>query len=165
MSVKTLAVRLRVPVEATWEAFARLQVFTDNGSGTVDTADPLLAEPVQLFPNAWRPRGIGADPIGAVPIGHGQPETARQKGIGAHPIGSIPIGSGMAIRPVEVRVVEGFGLYKFAARAVDEAGNSQSAELVEMEKLVSGANPPPLARMDYASFDEVDDQVTFDLGL
>jgi len=165
MSVKAMAVILRVPIEASWKHSARLQVFTDSGSGTVDTNDPLLADPVEVFPNAVRPRGIGADPIGAVPIGHGRPATARRKGIGAHPLGSIPIGSGLAVRPVAVMVAEGYGTYKFAAQAVDEAGNAQSAALVEFEEFVSGEAPPPLARLDYASFNAGTDQVTFDLAL
>lgn len=153
---------LTVPVEASWPADATIEVFSDRGGGSIDYTNPLLRRRLNTLRNVVAPQGIGADPIGALPIGHGKAAAVRNvRGLGALPIGAGPIGADLETVEVAVEVGQGCGTYKFAARAVDGAGNKQSGAGNEFEHWVSGEDPPHLEALAVESYHAGNDQFTF----
>ena len=161
----SMPVTVRVPVDQSWRAGDTLQVYCDQGSGTIDFTRPLLNPRFDMFPGTFEERGYGGEPYGAVPYGGGAPTTKRGGGYGDQAYGSVPYGGGTAHVDVRVFVGQGFGSYKFAAETFDRAGNVQSGAPVEFSQLVSGGDPPPLRRFDFGSFASVTDQVTFNVAV
>jgi len=159
-----LEVTLRVPVQAGWRASDRLQVFSDVGSGSLDADNPLLTCPLAMFPNDVRSDvthgGWGADPWGSVPWGGVEPVSPFSGGWGADPWGSVPWGGAKPFIEVRVWIGEDFADYKFAAQAIDGAGNVQGS-LVEFTHLVSGENPHTLKSFALDSYDAETDTITF----
>lgn len=156
---------LTVPLVAGWDAEASLEVFTNQGSGAVDYDAPLLSVPLATLATVIQPAGVGADPIGAMPIGHGKAHAAGEHlGVGAIPIGDGPIGSSIEVIEVEVMVEQGFGTYKFAARVLDAAGNAQEDPPAEFELFVSGEDPPTPSGLRVEAYDDETDQCTFSVA-
>ena len=156
------AVKLRVPYPDQADAGDALQIYTDFGSGTVDTGKPLLATPLQLFPGRKkRFEGIGTEVIGVNAVG-GLASPPLRSGIGNEIIGQTPVGAGEPFLDVVVLIPPGFGKYKFAAELVDENGNKQAAALPEVQAMVSSIDPPTVKSFSFGSYDGVTDTVTLD---
>ena len=155
---------LRVPIDDGWDAGTRLQVYADFGSGTVDTDTPLLARPFEVFPGQHALRGHGEQPYGRGRVGDGK--AARPvTGVGRAIYGRTPYGSAPPFVEVPVNVPAAFGQWKFAVKAVDGAGNAQSAGLNEIEAVVSGTEPPPVKSFALHSIHLITGQATFDFTL
>ncbi len=153
---------LTVPLDDAWDAASSLEVFTDQGGGVIDYNTPLLRVPLATLVKIVEPLGVGADPVGALPIGHGLAEAeAESMGVGSLPIGEGPIGTSLAVIEVEARVEQGVGFYKFAARVVDKAGNIQEDAPTEFSHWVSGEEPPAPTKFFVEAYDVPSDQFTF----
>ena len=156
------AITLRVPIHADWDAGDRVQVFTDFGTGTVDLTKPLLARPVDVFPGRHRARGLGFQPVGRGRVKGGR-ASRPHRGIRTTRVGRTPVGNAEPFVALTVNVPAAFGQWKFAVRVVDAFQNVQAGGAQEISAIVSGTDPSPLRRLEYAGYDNVNDQVTFTL--
>ena len=145
-------VRILIPVAPEWAGGERLQVYTDFGDGSIDLTRPLLADPVEVVPGGLEPGGYGVDAYGDAPYGHGGAEATAGGGYGLSPYGDAPYGMGEVVVEVFVPVRAAYGVWKFAAQAVDRAGNEQSGGLVEVSEVVSATDPPRLDTFGLASY-------------
>ena len=154
-------ITLRVPIADTWDAGDRLQVYTNFGSGAIDTDRPLLSRPAEIFPGKWPAKGYGRQPYGRGR--HGDHRAGRRRG-GLEPTTYCRTAYGRtpATMTVKVEVPADFGMYKFAATVVDRFGTVQEGSLQEIETIVSGAEPAPLKSFARAGYDGQTDIVTFD---
>lgn len=155
-----IAVTLQIPIEDTWRAGTRIQVYTDWGSGEIDTDRPLLARPVEVFPGQAAQRGVGDDAADLVGTAGGPRQPATNT-LASEICGVTPLCEGTAFVEVTVYVPQVYGLWLFGAQAVDEAGNPQDGALTELTELVYGTDPAPLQSFAYDSYDGETDQVTF----
>jgi hypothetical protein len=158
-------VALTIELDAAWAAAGAVQVFTNQGSGDVDTSKPLLGRARPIRKLVTEPRGLGRDPLGGGALGGGATGRADKLGLGEIPLGRGPLGGEVEVVTVEVAVDPGFGYYKFAARAVDPAGNAQGAAVVESDHFISSEDPPELTGLTFVSHDDGTDQCTFGFTL
>jgi hypothetical protein len=141
---------LQVPIDDSYDAGDTLQVFTDFGSGTVDTSKPLLAKTLAMFPTKHPAAGVGRTPVGVGRLGDMRP--ARPvRGIGAARTGRTPLGTAPVYLAVNVEVPAAFGKWKFAARITDRFGVVQGGALQTFESMVSGIEPPALEALTFQS--------------
>lgn len=168
MSLRGQRVDLRVEVDPTWRATDRIQVYTDRGTGTVDANVGLLRAPQRIFPDDQRDGvahlGYGEEPYGKVPYSHERGVTGRDHGYGQDRYGEVGYGETVRVVIVAVDIPQAYGNWKFAAEAVDGAGNVQGA-LVEFTQFVSGEDPPPLASFAFSSYNGGSDKVLFSFTL
>jgi hypothetical protein len=162
-----MPVNLRVPIQSGWRWGTTLQIFTDQGDGSIDTGAPLLAVRALAFPNVTLSKGYGYGRYGHRPYGRLPPLAPHKRGYGRHPYGHSPNGYGYGAAYVEVPVYvdQGFGPYKFAAKAYDEGGNAQAGALVEFTEFVSGEDPEPLSAFAYSAYDGPSDRITCEYTL
>lgn len=153
-------VLLRVEIEDTWDAGDRLQVYTDQGSGTIDLNKPLLKRPLEIFPGQQAGQPYGRQPYA---VGrHGDNLASRPpNGIAGTIYGTTPHGGALVAIEVAVEVAPAFGKWKFAAQVMDGHGNVQTAALQELSAMVSGTDPAPPAEFALVSYDAPSDRVTF----
>ena len=155
-------VTLRVPIPGGWDAGGRVQVYTDSGSGTVDTSKPLLARAVEVFPGAVASRGFGITAFGSAQFGDNKPSRPHVAVFGRELFGKTPFCNPEPFVLVGVDVPAAFGKWKFAVEAVDRFGNTQSGGVQEIEAMVSGTEPPPLKSFAVNGYDDPTDRLTFD---
>lgn len=160
-----VAVQLRVKLADTWEVGDKVQVYTDYGTGTVDTDNPLLPEPIEMFPGDEPERGLGEGALGEGSLGGVGPPLHYPGGLGETPLGEVPLGDDEPYITVTAYVPDAFGTWKFAAGAVDEAGNVQGDALEEIEAFVSGEDPPALTVFAFAGYDDDTDKATFSFAM
>lgn len=164
MSLRKLRVRLRVQLDDAWRAQDRLQVYTDWGDGTVDAAKPLLSRSIRSFPMDIRRTvhhaGYGLEPYGMTPYGGDLATPVLNSGYGFDPYGEVAYGETARYLWVDVLVPQAHGSWKFAAQAIDGAGNEQGA-LQDFIRFLSGDDPAPLGSFSYDSYDSGTDVVTF----
>lgn len=161
--MRNLPVTVRVPIDSTWRAGCTLQLYTDDGGGTIDPAAPLLPVRAEVFPGAVPLEGAGLDRAGYGPAGGVGPPHNKAGGAGFGRAGFGPAGMSDDHAEVAVLVNQGFGDYKFAAEVFDEAGNAQGGALVEISQLVSGDEPDAVTGFAFSSYDDGTDRVTFAL--
>lgn len=154
-------VQLRVKLDPAWRVGDGVQVYTNYGSGEIDTDRPLLHEPAEVFPGQLRSRGLGRGRLGEGSIGGAKPTAFHKGGLGFMPLGIGPLGGSEPYVTITVYVDDAFGVWKFAAQAVDEAGNIQGDALEEIEALVSGEDPPALLAFTFSEYDDVNDKAQF----
>lgn len=154
--------KLRVPYPAPADAGDALQIYTDRGTGTVDTTKGLLQAPAGLFPGVLqRFGGFGSEVFGESDAETGFALPPAPLGFGSETFGDTPFGDALAYREVAVHVPPSFGVHKFNARLVDEAGNPQGDAMPLGEFMVSSEEPPSLKSFAFDSYNDVDDVVTF----
>lgn len=156
-----VAVQLRVKLDSTWRVGDRLQVYTNFGSGAIDTDNPLLPEPVEILPGVERFAGLGGGHLGSGALGESRAPTLHTGGLGNMPLGQGELGGSEPHVTVTVYVDDAFGVWIFAAGSVDEAGNLQEDALEEIEALVSGEEPPALTAFTFSEHDDVNDKAKF----
>ena len=154
--------KLRVPYPSPADAGDAVQLYTDRGTGTVDTTKPLLQAPAELFPAGLR----RFDGFGSEVFGESVPETGfalppAPLGFGSEIFGETPFGDALAYREVTVQIPPAFGVHQFKSRMLDEAGNPQGDALPLGEFLVSSEQPPSLKSFAFDSYDSGSDRVTF----
>lgn len=157
---RRVPVTLRVNVDATWLHGTRVQVYTDWGTGTIDTSKPLLNRPLDPYARKPRPGGLGANRLGEVPLGAA---AAYLGGDGPmqHALGSVSLDSAVQSFEVTVHVPDACAAWKFAAQALDEGGNAQGAALDELTAYVSGREPRPVTGLTLSGYDGGTDKLTF----
>lgn len=152
-----------MPVDATWEAGTRIQVYEDRGTGTVDYTRPLLGRPLEVFPGQVAATVLLARRVSDGTLGDGRP-LRRQGGLGER-----SSAGGLALIPppsyvdVTVSVRTGYGMRKFGVKAFNAAGIPQGTAAVELEHFVSGTDPRPVERFAFDSFDGGTRRVRFTL--
>jgi len=155
-------VKIRVPVPAEADAGDRVQVFTDFGTGTIDTSRPLLKHPKAVFRGARkRFGGHGTESYGESAYGLGRQGPDPGPGHGSEIYGVTPYGVPVETIEVTVSVPPAYGLHKFSARMLDAMGNLQGAALPEVTVFVSSVQPPGLRSFAFASFDSGARTATF----
>jgi len=149
----TVPVRLRIPIASDWRFDHTIQVYTDQGTGVLDTDNPLLSQPLRSFGDVDEPLPWTENAWGSVPWGNHVPRLDNTGGWGEWPWGEEPNGwcLGGDFCEGTVYVDQGFGDYKFAAKAIDGAGNAQAGALVEFTERVSGEHPEPLSAFAFDS--------------
>lgn len=162
-----VSVNLRIPVDDSWRAGDTLQVYTDFGTGTIDTDQPLLPRRIAAFTEKRAELGYGEFDIHAVPYGLERAPSQRSGGYGDQPYGDgvDGYGGGQPYVEVTVEVDETFGAWKFAAEVADAAGNVQADALTEITHLVSGEDPDPADSFAFNSYDSGNDQCVFDVSV
>lgn len=156
-----MPLRLSVPVEDEWRGRDTVQVFTDQGDGTVDGASPILAKALEAFGNVSVVRGWGRNPWGRESWGSLRPVVSDRRSWGRGPWGIGGWGESPASVEVLVFVNEGHGDYLFTVKAIDEAGNEQDETPIDYVHHVAGTDPVPLDSFAFASF--AADVVTFNV--
>jgi len=159
------AVAIRVPYPADADAGDALQAYTDFGSGTVDTTQPLLQGPAELFARGvLRSAGLGSEVRGETVPESTLAQPRRAPGLGNEVLGETPCGETPSFQEITVQVPPAFGKHKFAMQMVDEAGNPQGAVLAEVQTWVSSEEPPELSDFAFESYDAGTDRLTFSLA-
>ena len=146
-----LLLEVKIPIHASWKPGDTLQLYTDEGDGSVDTTKPLLATPVPVFPNQERVLGYGAGPYGAGPYGDdtGQPQGGAG-GYGDVPYGDGPYGDSVAYVSVWVEVTNVFATWLFTAEVTSGAGTVQTDSLVDVTVQLDGEDPEPPASFAFS---------------
>lgn len=157
---------VRVAVDSAWKFGTTVQIYTDEGDGSVDYTAPLLHRRAEVFPNVERPGGWGKDVWGHGSWGRTKPTPPNHGGWGQQSWGHDVNGWGYGDAYVEVPVLvrQAFGYWKFGVKAYDESGNVQSGAN-ESSQMVCGQDPPPLSTFTVNSYDDVNDQMVFDFTL
>ena len=158
-----MPIRLRFAAQDTWTPLDTFQVFTDNGTGSIDTDAPLLAARRSMFPASEELLGYGEEPYSETTYGGTSAVYAANGGYGDQPYAEEIDGYGYGTPYVECTVLcqQGFGTWKFAAQAWNAAGKVQSDALVEFSQFVSGEEPLPLSRFAFSGYDGETDRITF----
>lgn len=152
---------LRVPIDDAWDAGDRIQLYTDRGTGTVDTTDPLLVRPQEIFPGEIAARGYGVHPYGVGRAGDfkaSRPSCGIETGV----YGVTPYGTAPPFVEIEVDLPAAHGAWKFAIEVIDRDGTVQAGALSEIQMVVSGTEPSPLSAFAFNNYNAGSDQVTFD---
>jgi hypothetical protein len=161
-----MTIRLRIPIDPSWRAADRVQVYSDFGSGTVDTDRPLLNPARRLFPDDPRDANNGGSIAqnGLCRMALSRRPARRPQGMKKRsPLEASLAGTTRYVF-MDVVVPAGYGMWKFAAEAADGAGNPQGG-LNEFQQFVSGEDPPPLSSFAFDSYDDVNDVVSFSFSL
>lgn len=153
---------LRVDIDPAWREGTTLQVYTNEGSGAVDTGSPLLAKRFEVFPGQPAHKGVGEDPTDLVGVRPG-PILPRTAEFGDEVIGVTPLADGVPTIDVPVRVPQDYGSWDFAVEAYDEAGNAQQAALSESSAIVYGTDPNPVRSFALLDYVGGSDQVRFNV--
>lgn len=152
-------VSLLVEIDPDWTAGARLQLYTDQGTGTVDDATGLLRRPVEVWPGFRPTRGFGLDPFARREVFTGRPPTRR--GCFNAPFAQYPFCQEPGFRRLEVTIPAAYANWMFAAEATDLVGNAQDAALNDSTAMVSGTEPPAVHSFAFYSWDNANSQITF----
>jgi len=145
-------VTIRVLIPEGADVGDAVQVYTDNGTGTVDLNAPLLARAARIVPAAGkRSGGYGSVPYGRARYGSQKLAPQRQASLATTTFGRGAYGRTPDFLEVTVPVLPGFGTRKFAARLVDEEGNAQGAAAPETAVLLSSIEPPTMRSFAFDS--------------
>ena len=153
-------VTIRVPIDESWDAGTRIQVFTDAGTGTVDENNPLLARARDVFPAGRRSEGYGLQPYGLGGYGLNTPDPKRSGGFGEPVYEEGPYGDSQARVELTVKIPPAFGKWIFAVKTVDAQGNVQTDPALQISRIVSATEPPTVTDLAFVSYDAVNDRVT-----
>ena len=157
-------ITLQVPIEDDWDAGTRLQVYSNGGSGAIDTAAPLLPRAKDVFPKALSAAGYGNQVYGVGEYGRNLPDRRANGGYGDQQFGQIDYGDSQPYVEVTCYLPATFGVWKFAVEAIDAEGNVQAGGLEEIERVVSGTEPSPMTDFSLSSYDSETDTFTFAIG-
>jgi hypothetical protein len=144
-------VALAIPVQTSWPYGTRLQVYTDFGTGTIDTSQPLLAAPVDPYAGRRRPAGFAQAGYGETSYG-GSTRRVGRGGYGGHGHAEVAFGGGQPRVTVVARVRDAYGNWKFAAEAIAPNGDVQTDALEEKQVFLSGRTPQPVKNVAIDSY-------------
>jgi len=152
-----------VPYTEAMDAGDRVQVHGDSGTGTVDTATPLMGRGgAALFRPQKRSAGFASAPLGGGVIGTDRAQPLSIGGFGHEAVGLTPIGETPLLRPVTVHVRPAYGVHKFQARVTDGEGNAQGGSLPEVSVMVSSQRPASMGDFSFAQYSG--GKVTFNIA-
>jgi len=124
------------------------QVYFDSGTGEIDYANPLTDRPIRIWP-AWQDKaGFGMSRFGACDFGY---DSAAAVGFGKGSFGNGHFG--LDADTIEwVSPLLAAGVYKFAVRVFDAAGNQSSSSETGEVAMIPAARPAE--RASVFSFDK-----------
>lgn len=147
-----MLVNIRVPIQASWKPGDTLQLYTDEGDGSVDTSQALLSSPVPVFPNQDRALGYGAHAYGVNPYGDDTGNDGNVSGgYGDAPYGDHPYGESASYVSIWIEVENTFGAWLFTAEVTSGAGIVQTDSLVTVTVVLAGEDPDPPESLVFAS--------------
>ncbi len=147
----TLA-QIRVPIHSSWKPGDTLQLYTDEGDGSIDTSKGLLANPVPVFPGQNRALGYGAFGYGTNPYGDDTGNDRRAVGgYGDAPYGDQPYGESASYVTVWLDVEDTFDTWLFTAQVTSGAGIVQTDSLVNFTVVMAGEDPEPPVSFSFTS--------------
>lgn len=148
---------LAIPLLDEYDAGDAVDVFWDNGTGTVDYSTALTRRPVPLFrPGDLRSQGYGAHPYG---LGLPDGRADRFGDFGASVYGTDPYGAPVPVVRVTVEVPRGFGDRVFGVKVYGPTGNATGTPL-EFGRFMASDEPPPVVSNALSGYDAGMDRVT-----
>jgi len=127
------------------------QVYFDNGTGEIDYDQPLNENPVKIWPSWQYKAGYGMSRFGFSDFGY---DSAAAVGFGIGNLGQGQFGiDADAIEWVSEQMK--VGIYKFAVKVFDEAGNESISETEEITVIPAAK---PAVQLDISSFDKQTNQ-------
>jgi hypothetical protein len=141
----------KLPIDSTF------QVYFDNGTGEIDYDHPLNENPIEVWPNWQYKTGYGMSCFGFSDFGY---DSAAAVGFG---IGNLGQGQfGIDADTIEwVSEQMKIGIYKFAVKIFDEAGNESSSETEEITVIPAAK---PAEQLDISSFDKQTNQLVLSMS-
>ncbi|MHC4602098.1 MAG: hypothetical protein ACYS6W_02070 [Planctomycetota bacterium] len=137
---------------------ATAQVYYDNGTGEIEYDEALNDSPIRIWP-AWQDKaGFGMSRFGASDFGY---DSAAAIGFGKGSFGHGQFGQGADTfewtgPPLCV------GIYKFAVKVTDEAGNESSGS--ETDQVMVTPAPRPAEQISISSFDKQTNQLVLSVS-
>lgn len=128
--------------------FANADVYFDNGTGEIDYDNALNDSPIRIWPARQDKAGFGMSRFGASDFGY---DSSAAVGFGK---GSFAYGQfGLDADSIEwIGPAMSAGVYRFAVKVVDEAGNESSSS--ETGQVVVIPSAKPAERISISSFDK-----------
>jgi hypothetical protein len=141
-----------IPIDAT------AQIYFDNGTGEIDYATPLTDRPIRIWPARQDKAGFAMSRFGIGDFGY---ESAAAVGFGKGNFGNGQFGLDADAIEWVSPLLSG-GVYKFAVKVSDAAGNqSAGAESGEVT-VIRGARPAE--QVSVSSFDEQTNQLVLSVS-
>ena len=133
---------------------ARINIYTDNGSGQIDYAEPVNALPLPIWPCIQDKAGFGMAQFGMGDFGY---DSAAAVGFGKGSFGNGQFG--LDADTLEwVSPALPLGRYRFGVKVIDAHGNESLASETDPMAVVPAATPA--AGLDIATFDPASNQLT-----
>ena len=133
------------------------QVYFDNGTGEIDYRCPLNENPVKIWPNWQYKAGHGMSRFGFSDFGY---DSAAAVGFGIGNLGQGQFGiDADTIEWISEQVK--VGIYKFAVKVFDEAGNESISETEEITVIPTAK---PAVQLDISSFDKQTNQLVLSVS-
>jgi len=133
------------------------QIYFDNGTGEIDYDNPLTNSPIQIWP-AWQDKtGFGMSRFGASDFGY---DSAAAVGFGKGSFGRGQFGLDAdtfewVSQPLQA------GVYEFAIKIADKAGNEESSETSQVTVTPSVR---PAEEVSISSFDKQTNQLVLSVS-
>jgi hypothetical protein len=138
-------------------AGATAQIYFDNGTGEISYDKQLSGSPIRIWP-AWQDKaGFGMSGFGMGDFGYG---SAAAVGFGKGTFGHGQFGLDADTIEWTSPPFEA-GIYKFAVKITDEAGNQSSAS--ETESITVTRAAKPAEKVSISSFDKQTNQLVLDI--
>jgi len=135
-----------------------VEVYFDNGTGEIDYDEPLSDSPIRIWP-AWQDKaGFGMSSFGEGDFGY---DSAAAVGFGRGSFGKGWFGLDADTFEWVSQSLEA-GVYKFAVRITDEAGNESISSETGSITVTPAARPAE--RLDVSSFDKQTNQLVLKIG-
>ena len=134
------------------------QIYFDNGTGEIDYDNPLNDSPIQIWP-AWQDKaGFGMSKFGISDFGY---DSAAAVGFGKGSFGNGQFGlDAEAIKWVSQPMQA--GVYKFAVRITDAAGNESDSSQTGQITVIPAARPAE--QVGISSFDKQTNQLVLSVS-
>ncbi|KPL25039.1 MAG: hypothetical protein AMJ75_02135 [Phycisphaerae bacterium SM1_79] len=137
---------------------ATARVYFDNGTGEIDYDKALNDSPIRVWP-AWQDKaGFGMSRFGASDFGY---DSAAAVGFGRGSFGHGQFGQGADTFEWTGPPLCS-GIYTFAVKVTDEAGNESSAS--ETDQVMVTPAPRPTERISISSFDKQTNQLVLSVS-
>jgi len=154
-------IHLRVTIDPTWPSGTTLQVYSDNGTGTVDFTLPLLRHPQPVYPAEHIARPSYGGFRGRMM--QGRPTYGQRMRLGTGRLGSRSLSSSPGYVDMTVRILAGYGLQKIVVNAIDAEGNEQTAPALTTTVFVSSTDVDEVTSFNFNAFDAGLRRATFNI--
>ena len=133
---------------------ARINIYTDNGTGQISYAEPVNALPLPIWPCTQDKAGFGMAQFGTGDFGY---DSAAAVGFGRGSFGNGQFGfDADTLEWVSPRLP--LGRYRFGVKVIDAHGNESLASETEPMAVVPAATPA--AGLDIVTFNPATNQLT-----
>jgi hypothetical protein len=133
------------------------QIYFDGGSGEIDYDNPLNDSPIRVWPARQDKAGFGMSSFGTSDFGY---DSAAAVGFGKGSFGNGQFGLDADTfewisAPMQA------GVYKFALKIADEAGNESSSETIQVTVIPAAR---PAEQVSISSFDKQTNQLVLSIS-